>query len=70
MERDYNQIDSFVIFICTEGHFKIQFGLANEIDVNMGETILVPALLKNLTLVPEMKSKILEVYLPENKVYN
>lgn len=69
-EKDYNQIDSFIIFICTEGHFKIQFGQANEVEVNKGETILVPAILKNLTLVPGMKTKILEVYLPENKVSN
>ncbi|MFA6923238.1 MAG: type I phosphomannose isomerase catalytic subunit [Bacteroidales bacterium] len=59
---DYNFIDSFVIYICVEGKMKLEYG-KNAIDLIKGETVLVPAVLKNIILKPETESKLLEVYI-------
>jgi len=65
-ERDYNLIDSFVIFVCTEGEFVIS-DLSGETRVKKGETVLIPAVIKNLVLTPSPSSKILEVFVqPES----
>ncbi len=61
-ERDYNLIDSFVIFVCTEGEFVIR-DLSGETRVKKGETVLIPAVIKNLVLTPSPSSKILEVFI-------
>ncbi|NCT08968.1 MAG: hypothetical protein GW772_02645 [Flavobacteriia bacterium] len=62
ISKDYSQIDTFVIYICTEVFVKVL--LENkEYELAMGETILIPASIKKLELVPEKKSKLLEVYL-------
>ncbi len=62
MERDYNQLDSFVIYICTEGEFNLT-GYGDVCKVKKGETVLLPAILKNISLEPIIESKILEVYI-------
>lgn len=62
ISKDYSAIDSFVIYICTEGFVKI----ATEKDVfelSLGETILIPASINKLKLIPEKDSKVIEVYL-------
>lgn len=62
ISKDYSAIDSFVIYICTEGFVKI----ATENDVfelSLGETILIPASINKLKLIPEKDSKVIEVYL-------
>ncbi len=61
IEKDYTEIDSFVIYICTKGSFEI---VANQKSylVKTGETILIPASLKNIRLVPQSTAEILEVY--------
>lgn len=65
-ERDYNLIDSFVIFICIEGEFLIK-DLNGETHVDKGETVLIPAAIKNLILTPKGKSIILEVFIQSNE---
>ncbi len=62
ISKDYSQIDSFVIYICTEGFVKI--AAENEVyELAMGETILIPASVKKLQILPEKNSKVIEVYL-------
>ena len=61
--RDYNFIDSFVVYICTEGAFKIVYGNGETLQVNTGETVLLPADMKNVMLKPEPFSTILETYI-------
>lgn len=60
--KDYNEIDSFVIYICLEGELTIKYNPDNNETLKKGETILIPAELKELTLQPNNYSKILEVY--------
>jgi mannose-6-phosphate isomerase len=60
IEKDYNLIDSFVIYICTEGEFLIRWD-GNSEPVIKGETVLLPAMIKDVTLEPSIDSKVLEI---------
>ena len=61
---DYSELDSFVIFICVEGACRITDDSQNEIAVRAGETILLPAITQEVTIVPEDGGvKLLETYL-------
>jgi mannose-6-phosphate isomerase len=62
MRKDYSELDSFVIYICIEGGFKLTAGEHSE-EVRLGEAILLPALLKESQLHPVPGAKILEVYM-------
>jgi mannose-6-phosphate isomerase len=58
---DYTGLDSFIIFICVKGQFDIQYR-NNSINCKIGETILIPASLKDLVLISD-EATILEVSL-------
>lgn len=61
---DYSELDSFVIFICVEGACRITDDSQNEIAVRAGETVLLPAVVQEVTIVPEEGGvKLLETYL-------
>jgi mannose-6-phosphate isomerase len=62
LARDFNIIDSFVIYIATEGSFDIIHN-DEKTTVNKGETVLVPALLKEFKLSAHGKARALEVYI-------
>jgi len=62
IKKDYSKLDSFVIYMCLDGEFEIEY-LTGNINVEKGETILIPAELKELKLLPKMKAEILEVYI-------
>ena len=55
-----NTLDSFVIYICTEGFVKITTE-SNVESISKGETLLLPAAIKNYTLQSE-NAELLEVY--------
>lgn len=59
--KDYTTIDSFVIYICTNGSFDLVAD-QNTYFVQKGESILIPASLNNITLKPKNQVEILEVY--------
>lgn len=61
LEKNYEKLDSFVIYMCVEGSFTLECN--NELmKVNKGETVLLPASIKAVKLSSE-KATILEVYL-------
>ena len=63
VEKDYDQLDSFVIYICLEGELNIQTESGSEL-VKEGETLLIPAAIENVLLKPVSASvKLLEVYI-------
>ncbi len=62
VEKDYAFIDSFVIYMCLEGQMDIQYGINKSEKVMAGETVLIPASLKNIRLMPDGPVKALEVY--------
>ena len=73
-EYEYSQIDitdiekvfliedSFIIYICVEGSFKVRWSENSE-EISLGETVLVPAALKELVLEPTPEARLLEVYI-------
>ena len=62
VERDYNLIDSFVIYICTEGKFSIRWDNRSE-EVTIGETVLLPAMIRDIVLQPDPGAALLEIYI-------
>jgi mannose-6-phosphate isomerase len=62
VEKDFNMIDSFVIYMCMEGSAGISYPGGVE-QIKKGETILIPAELKNLAIIPAEPSTLLEVYI-------
>lgn len=66
--RDYNLTDSFVVYICTEGRFMIRWDSGSE-KVSKGETVLLPAMISVVGLVPDPEATVLEIYI-DNKGIN
>ena len=66
IRKDYMLIDSFVIFICVGGEFLIRWN-GNSEHVLKGETILLPAMIKDVILEPSPEAKILEVFINGTK---
>jgi mannose-6-phosphate isomerase len=64
LERDFSGIDSFVIYLCFEGSYTLEYE-SETIRVQKGETLLVPASIENFVLKPidGVETKLLEVYI-------
>lgn len=62
IQKSFINIDSFIVYMCTEGevHF---FTEDHHERIFAGESILIPASLSDLDIVPNGKSKVLEIYL-------
>lgn len=61
VERDYADMDSFVIYICLDGNLELEYDGGTE-TVKKGETVLIPAELNEVRL--KGQGKVLEVYIP------
>ncbi len=65
VEKDFIMIDSFVIYLCVEGKVAIQYDMESPgVSLSKGETVLIPASLKNIHIKPEQSSGLLEVWIP------
>ena len=63
IEKDYNNLDSFVIYICLEGELIVETESGAE-KVQKGETILIPASIESVLIKPVTPLvKLLEVYI-------
>ena len=62
ISREYYFNDSFVLYICIEGEFLIHWDGTSE-KVIRGETVLLPAMIREVVLEPAGESKLLEVYI-------
>jgi mannose-6-phosphate isomerase len=63
LEKDYNLLDSFVVYMNISGRFKIEYEEGEEV-VETGETVLIPASLESFHLVPlSPEVRTLEVYI-------
>lgn len=60
--KDYANLDSFVIHVCLEGSYILKYGI-EELPVNMGDCILLPATTHKVELVTNNGFKILESYI-------
>lgn len=64
MTRDFAQLDSFVIYICTEGVVTIRDDSRRECTLRRGQTVLLPATMRSVTLTPAPSgAKLLETYI-------
>ena len=64
--KDYSLTDSFVIYICIEGRAKLEWDGGAE-DISKGETVLIPAIMESIAIVPGQDVKILEVFIKAGK---
>ncbi|MBU3821040.1 AraC family ligand binding domain-containing protein [Flavobacteriaceae bacterium XHP0103] len=62
LAMDYAHLDSFVIYMCVEGAAVLECNGKNY-SLNKGETILLPAAIKQVVLMSKEKSRVLEVSL-------
>ncbi len=60
---DYFNIDSFVVYMCIEGEFDITFNKTEVINITKGETVLIPAEMDEIILIPKVYTQILEVFI-------
>lgn len=63
VEKNYSFIDSFVIYICTEGEVILNVENLQSTTLMKGETVLIPAVIKQLVVIPLKRSTLLEVYI-------
>jgi mannose-6-phosphate isomerase len=63
LNKDYMSLDSFVVYMVVDGNFTIHYHENDKEKVSKGETVLLPAELKNVRLVPDGSAKILEIYI-------
>jgi mannose-6-phosphate isomerase len=61
IDRHYATLDSFVAYMCLEGSFTIDFE-GDKTTVIKGDTVLIPASIDELSLIPEGEVTLLEVY--------
>ncbi|MCG1036322.1 type I phosphomannose isomerase catalytic subunit [Polaribacter sargassicola] len=59
---NHSDKDSFVIYMCVEGNVEFQYQDQTE-KLKTGETILVPACIKDIKIISKEKSELLEVYI-------
>lgn len=64
LSRNYATIDSFVVYMCLDGCFTLSYG-AEVLSVNKGETILIPASVDEVKLIPQSQASLLEVFVGE-----
>jgi mannose-6-phosphate isomerase len=60
--RNYVDNDSFVVYMCVQGACKIKYNGGEE-TLQMGESMLIPAQIDEIELVPGTQTEILEVYI-------
>lgn len=60
---NHSDKDSFVIYMCVEGQVSFEYNKNQFVKLNKGETVLIPAILKEFKIISKNKSKLLEVYI-------
>jgi mannose-6-phosphate isomerase len=62
ISRDYFGLDSFVILMCVEGSAALRYNGGQE-KLTTGQTLLLPADMNEVSILPEDNVKLLEVYI-------
>jgi len=68
INKEYYSIDSFVVYICLVGEFLIRWDEYSG-KVSKGETILLPAMIKEVILEPLMETRLLEIFINSENSY-
>ncbi len=61
--RNYSDLDSFVIYVVAEGKGQIEYG-GEKVAVSFGDCLLIPAVIDEVTVVPDGEIKVLESFVP------
>lgn len=61
-DQNISDIDSFIVYMCLEGSCTIVDDKQNKITIEQGETILIPASAKQITISPTSKTKLLQTF--------
>ncbi|MGF7216363.1 mannose-6-phosphate isomerase [Spirosoma lacussanchae] len=64
VEHDYTHLDSFVVLICVSGGLTVNAPGGYSVSLKMGQCVLIPASVRNVTLVPDGDMTVLETYVP------
>ncbi len=67
LRKDLSQLDSFVIYLCTEGTAAVK-ALGHIVPFRAGECVLLPAVATEVELYCEQAATLLEVYVDPTKV--
>ena len=62
LRKDYEELDSFMVYICIEGAMKVKCGESSTVVVK-GEVVLIPSIIGRVEIYPEKTVKFLEVYI-------
>jgi mannose-6-phosphate isomerase len=65
IKKDIYTIDSFVILMCIEGNAEIIYNEDQTESISIGETVLIPADLKEFSIKSTGSCKLLEVHMPD-----
>lgn len=60
--KEYGFYDSFVIHLCTEGTYRVEYEGGSE-SVRKGDALLIPALMEDIRLIPEQNAALLEIHI-------
>jgi mannose-6-phosphate isomerase len=63
LRKNYEELDSFVLYICLEGRMTLKYTGGQSIHVQKGEIVLIPAMLDQIEVYPDKKVKFLEIYI-------
>ena len=61
-EQNISDIDSFIVYMCLEGTCELKDNKQNKLTLNQGESILIPADTKSITLSPKNRIKLLQTF--------
>ena len=61
--RNLSSNDSFVVYICMEGRSVLKDNKGNILQIQQGQTILIPADTESISIEPEHSSRLLETYI-------
>jgi len=64
ISRDYSQLDSFVILVCVGGALSLNYE-GGDIEMKLGDALLIPANISSIQLSPHGEFKLLESYIPQ-----
>ncbi len=62
MLKDFTLIDSFVVYICTEGRAVLEWE-DKKMNMLRGDTVLVPAIMNSMYINPDPAARLLEIYI-------
>ena len=60
---DHSNKDSFIVYMCVKGEVNLKLENGKAESIKIGETVLIPASLKNIKIIPKEYSELLEIYI-------